>query len=58
MQSKIDKKTISNQKEFYEYFNDLLCTIFNADIEKNYIKFNNGQIFQIMPIVKNNYSEE
>lgn len=57
MQSKIDKKNISNQKEFYEYFNDLLCTIFNADIEKNYIKFNNGQIFQIMSIVKNNYSE-
>ncbi len=57
MQNKIDKKTISNQKEFYEYFNDLLCTIFNADIEKNNIKFDNGQMFQITSIVKSDYNE-
>ena len=43
----LQKTKITNSQTFNNYFNDMLKTIFNANIDKDLLTFNNGQSFII-----------
>ena len=43
----LNKKNITTEKEFLNYFNDMITTIFNAQYNNLKLVFNNEQKFEI-----------